>query len=171
MGYFRPRISRQRCAAQVEAAVRRQSRADLSVWRPAPRDPPAPRAAIYLRFAVGRKDPASQQALGVFQAAYEVRNRHGKRSQVGRSFDAPLTWFGENLHAPDVSERAIFWFKSDAAECLRQVWQIIHALRAAGEAVWMMRCRHPGMIRYEDAYQVAAVPDEPRRWRRRPVGR
>jgi hypothetical protein len=171
MGYFQPRISRQRCAAQVAAAVARQARADLSAWRPAPRDPPAARSTVYLRFAVGRKHPASRQALGVFQAAYEVRRRHARRSKIGRAFDAPLRWFGENLHAPEVSERAVFWFKSDAAECLRHIWEIIHTLRAHDEVVWMMRCHHPGMICFEDAFQVAAVPDEPRRWRRRPVGR
>ena len=169
MGYFTPRRSRRRCRAQVSAAIARQVR-ELSRWHVAPDSPPAPtRRTIYLRFAVGRKHPASGQPLGVFQAAYELRRTHGRKSRIGRAFDAPLGWFGENLQAPDVPGRAIFWFKSDASDCLRHMWQIIHALRANGEIVWMMRCESPGMVRYEDAFQIAAVPDASRSWRRRPV--
>ena len=88
---------------------------------------------------------------------------------MGRTFDTPLQWFGDNLHAPDVSGRAVFWFKSDAAGCVEQIWQIVHALRANDEVVWMLRCERPGMVTYEDAVQVAAIPGRAARWRRRPV--
>ena len=171
MGYFRPRISRQRCAAHVAAAVARQARADLMVWRPAPDAPPAGRGhTVFLRFAVGEIHADSQQPLGVFQAAYGLRRRYGSSSGTGRRFDPALQWFGENLVAPeDVPTRAIFWFKSDAGACVGRIWEMIHALKVSGLMVWMMRCHQPGNVVYEDAHQVAAVPHRTRSWRTRPV--
>ena len=169
MGYLKVRISRQRCAARVAAALERQALADLSAWYRAPDSPPRQTPRTYLRFAVCRNHPASNQMLGVFQAAYELRDRYGRKSPVGRSLGPPLAWFDANLIAPDVPRRAIFWFKSDARSCLAQIWQVIHILRAYDETVWMMRCQRPGMITYDDAFQVAAVPEAAARWRRRPL--
>lgn len=170
MGYFRVRISRERCAAQVAAALERQALADLTVWTLAPDSPPRQtHRTVYLRFAVGRNHPASGQMLGVFQAAYELRDRYGRKSTVGRGLRPPLAWFNANLKAPDVPPRAIFWFKADARSCLAQIWQVIYILRSYEETVWMMRCQRPGMIAYEDAFQVAAVPEAASRWRRRPL--
>ena len=167
MGYFRPRISRMRCATQVDAAVSRQARADLMPWRPAPDAPPPASAsarAVFLRFAVGEIDADSQEQLGIFQAAY------GLGSGTGRRFDSALEWFCEHLVAPgDVPARAIFWFKADADACVGHVWEMIRALKSSGLAVWMMRCRQPGRVVYEDAHQVAAIPHRTRSWRTRPV--
>jgi hypothetical protein len=170
VGYFRRRISRQRCASQVARAVARQSRAGLVGWIEAPAEPPrATRRTTYLRFAVGHIHEDSHQQLGVFQAAYQLRNGGGCGSDAGAMLNPLLRWFGENLHAPEVTCRAIFWFKSDAAPCIGRIWEMIHVLTSHDHGVWMMRSDAPGRIVYEDDFQVAAVPYRDRRWRRRRV--
>jgi hypothetical protein len=78
-------------------------------------------------------------------------------------------WFGDNLRAPDVNGRAIFWFKSDASACISRIWQMVHVLKSNDHLVWMMRNERPGRIVYEDAFQVAAVPFRKCPGRRRPV--
>ena len=170
MGYFRRPIRRRRCASQVAAAVARQGRAGAAGWVEVPSNPPRLAGrTVYLRFAVGRIDDASREQLGVFQAAYELRDACGRRSDVGRMLRPLLRWFCENLHGPDVTPAAIFWFKSDAAPCVSRIWEIVHVLEAHDAVVWMMRSDAPGQIVYEDDFQVAAVPHRRRRWRLRPV--
>ena len=170
MGYFRRPIRRLRCANEVAEAVARQSRADLARWLMAPADPPRPSdRTTYLRFAVGRVHEISRQQLGVFQAAYQLRNASGHGSDVGRMLRPLFGWFGDNLRAPKVTSRAVFWFKADAAPCIRRIWQMIHVLTSHDNVVWMMRCEEPGQIVYEDDFQVAAVPHRDRKWRRQPV--
>ena len=169
MGYFRRPIRRQRCASQVAEAVARQSGADLAGWFEAPPGPPPVDRTTYLRFAVGRINSNSRQQLGVFQAAYQLRDSCGHGSDVGRMLRPLFDWFNANLHAPDVTPRAIYWFKSDVTPCVSRIWEMIHILASHDTVVWMMRCEYPGRIVYRDDFQVAAVPHRDRRWRRRPV--
>jgi hypothetical protein len=54
--------------------------------------------------------------------------------------------------------RAVFLFKSDAIECTRRIWDLVHALRELDVHVEMQVFEKPGRIVYEDALQVAALP-------------
>jgi hypothetical protein len=171
VGYFRRRISRHRCAAHVAAAVARQAGADLSFWVEATLVPPARSAAraTYLRFAVNSIHSVSREQLGVFQAAYGLRDsgRLARRDLV--RLREVMQWFCRNLKGPDVDGRAIFWFRFDAQECIEQIWEMIRLLKRYDYTVWMMRSEPPGRTVYSDAYQIAAVPWASRRWRRRAV--
>ena len=169
MGYLRRRISRSRCAVQVARAVARQAAASTA-WLEVPAERPRDRTArTCLRFAVGRIDETSCQPLGIFQAAYELRHAAGRGSVGGRMLGPLFEWFGQNLRAPDVTGRAVFWFKSDASECITRIWEMVHVLRSHDHLVWMTRNERPGRIVYEDAFQVAAVPFRKCAGRRRPV--
>jgi hypothetical protein len=124
----------------------------------------------FLRFAVARIDSGSCQQLGVFQAAYQLRRSSRRNEGVREPLGPVLQWFGENLKAPHhVPTNAIFWFRSDADACVRRIWEIIHVLKAHGVLVWMTQCDYPGRVAYHDRFQVAAVPDAARAWRRRQV--
>jgi hypothetical protein len=170
MGYFRRRISRHRCDLQVARALARQSDAGLSEWSAVPDRPRATALThTYLRFAVGRVHDRTRQTLGFFQAAYQLRDAAGRASDAGRMLQPLFTWFGDNLRGPDVASRAIFWFKSDASECVSRDWEMVHILKSHDHMVWMTRTDLPGRVVYEDRYQVAAVPFGRRPWRRRPV--
>jgi hypothetical protein len=70
-------------------------------------------------------------------------------------------WFNTNLpHPPKsfVTGRAIFWFKSSAAENIGRIWELVYLLRDHSFRVEVHKCRHLANIRYEDRFQVAAYP-------------
>ena len=76
---------------------------------------------------------------------------------VGRILD----WYKANLPLPPKSfeaSRAIFWFRSSAAENIRRIWELVAFLRAHDIAVSVHKCRHLANISYYDALQVAAYP-------------
>ena len=68
VGYLKRKISRARCAADVDAAFARQAATLVSRAADAAPSPRGKRRS-YLRFAVGRIEPASQHRLGIFRAA------------------------------------------------------------------------------------------------------
>ena len=174
MGYFRRRISRQRCAAQVAGAVQRYLR-DPGSWQPVPARPPVPtrprgtRRDSYLRFAVGRNCPTLKEQIGVFHASYDLRQSDELHPDDRDRLLDLRDWFNQNLIAPHVPERAIFWFRAEATECIGRIWEMVWILKSYDTPVWMMRSHSPGQIVYRDAFQVAALPPKPRGWRRRPV--
>ena len=170
MGYFRRPIRRLRCAEEVAGAVARQSDATLDKWYEAP--PATPRfsgSTIYLRFAVSRMEPATGRERGIFRGAGMLEASDRLSAHERGRLRRVLRWFNRNLQVPRVESSAIFWFKSDATECIGRVWELVRLFDANDTLVWMMRCHDPGKIVYVDEFQVAAVPQRNRRWRLRPV--
>ena len=170
MGYFRRPIRRLRCANEVAEAVARQSEADLGEWCKAPATPPRfVRQTIYLRFAVGRIEPATGRERGIFRGAGDLEDSERISALERGRLRRMLRWFNRNLEIPKVTSNAIFWFKSDATDCIDRIWELVRLLDAHDTLVWMMRCQDPGQIVYDDEFQVAAVPERNRKWRLRPV--
>ena len=115
---------------------------------------------MYIRLVVGQIDWASRQQRGVFAAAYALLDS-GEITEADREdMRANLRWFSANLPVPPNfdSERAIFWFKSDAGEVTRRIWQLVHVLRRNELRVDLIRTRRPGYIVYEDRFQIGAIP-------------
>jgi len=52
----------------------------------------------------------------------------------------------------------IFWFKPEALSLEKRLRSLANSLVACGHGVEVIRTRKPGIILYEDEYQVAAVP-------------
>ena len=170
MGYFRRPIRRLRCAEEVAEAVARQSAIDSGEWREAPSAPPRfGGQTTYLRFAVGRIEPATGRERGIFRGAGNLEASELLSDHDRGRLRRVLRWFNRNLKVPKVTSNAIFWFKSDATDCIDRVWELVRLLDAHDTLVWMMRCRDPGQIVYDDEFQVAALPQRNRRWRLRPV--
>jgi hypothetical protein len=117
---------------------------------------------IFLRFVITQIDDVSHQPQGLFVAAYELLDSgdlpHDERNQLREV----LIWFNKNLPSPRhmVASRAIFWFKSSATECIRQMWELVHLLRHHGYLVEMEKCRELKNIIYEDDFQVASYPSK-----------
>jgi len=56
------------------------------------------------------------------------------------------------------NERAICWFKDSAKRPLEYVWSLVHLLGDHGISVELIKTRDPGVVIYEDGWQVAAKP-------------
>ncbi len=116
---------------------------------------------MFVRFAVTYRDKDSQQPQGLFQAAFTlIRSREATPLEES-AIRAITEWFNANLDAPekrDLPDRAIFWFKGDAQEHIRRLWQLAHLLEPHGLLVEFVKTDRPGYVVYADDHQVAAIP-------------
>ena len=117
---------------------------------------------MFLRFVITQIDDVSHKPQGLFVAADELLDS-GDLSLVERDLlREVIIWFNKNLPSPRnmVASRAIFWFKSSADECIKQMWELAHVLQHHGYLVEVERCRELGNIIYEDKFQVVAYPSK-----------
>jgi len=122
---------------------------------------------MYLRFVVTQIDEDSHQPKGLFITAYELLDSGDLSPEERTRLDDILIWFDKNLPSPHVANsrnrvarRAIFWFKSEAEDCISRIWEMAHLLEYHGYLVEMQKCRKLGNIIYEDRFQVAAFPSK-----------
>jgi hypothetical protein len=116
---------------------------------------------MFIRFAITRIDEHSRRPQGVLVAAYSLLKSGDLNADERTHLREILIWFQKHLPTPPSgfsASRATFWFKPSAQECLRRVWELIHALRLHGYHVEVHKCRHLGNICYQDEFQVAAYP-------------
>src|ERR1035437_5624583 len=120
-------------------------------------------AAMYLRFVTTRIDEDSHKARGVFVAGSSLMDSGDLSRDERLRIREILVWFHKNLPTPPnkfSAGRAIFWFKSSAEEAIKQIWDLVFALRQHGYYVEVHKCRRLGNILYEDKFQVAAFPSK-----------
>jgi hypothetical protein len=155
VGYLKRNVDRGRMRALVRALDERG--AALRPWRKIPDRPP--KTACFLRFATHVRHLDSLCRTGIFAATYRVLEKDDVDRALALRLRAHLDWFGANLASPGLDEdRAVFLFKSEAIECTRRIWDLVHALREVGVLVQMQVYEKPGRIVYEDALQVAVIP-------------
>jgi hypothetical protein len=74
-------------------------------------------------------------------------------------------WFNEHLPCPPFPKKrrsrqwtpnAVSWFRDEAGEPLRRVWDIVAILKEHGTTVRLVTTDRPGRIVYSDKYQVVA---------------
>jgi hypothetical protein len=118
---------------------------------------------MLIRFVIHRRDEDSHVQQGVFQPLYALRD---SGDLAGFEYDQvveQLTWFKNNLIAPDVLEeqsaaKAISWFKPEAKEPVERLRMLQHVLEEHGYLVKMLKTDLPGRVVYEDKWQIVAVP-------------
>jgi hypothetical protein len=116
---------------------------------------------MFLRFIHRERDRHSQQKRGVFQVAYDLIDADETPLELWCRLDAAIRWFERHLTIPDrstLNDRAIFWFRRDAHEFIRKVWELSGVLRRCEVEVDLIRTQRPGYIVYQDSTQIAAIP-------------
>ncbi len=118
---------------------------------------------MYLRFQGRVPNLGTASKLGIFQLAFELRDRFDAPDYVTRIMAEHLSWLKLNLKSPKVLDdddnaRAICWFKSAAQEPLAHIWPMKAMLEDYGYSIDVLKTRDPGRIIYEDDWQVAAKP-------------
>ena len=127
---------------------------------------------MFVRFVVGADAENASRLTGVINMAQALRDA-GKLELYG--YESALLedigeWFNENLPCPpfrrklksgEWTPQAVSWFRADAGEPLRRIWDIVAILREHGVPVRMVTTENPGKIVYSDRYQVVA---ETPRW-------
>ena len=116
---------------------------------------------MYLRFVITQIDGNSKQPQGIFVAAYELLESGDLSQQEREYLRSILDWFNKHLpYPPDNfdARRAVFWYKSGAQECIKQMWELVYFLRHHGYHIEVHKCRRLTKIIYQDDLQVAAFP-------------
>jgi hypothetical protein len=161
VGYFNRRRSRMRDLQAFASAFPADAALDAAAWASAgevTEDTRARVAEAYVRFAVRARGLAEHAYRGIFHTAYSLaRGRVGSDDKA--RLDELLVWFEANLPPHDPrSRRAVFWFRSGAAECIDRAWELVFIVQRAGFKVLVLHTDAPGRVVYRDDHQVAALP-------------
>jgi hypothetical protein len=101
--------------------------------------------------------------LGIFQLAYKLKYDPRTTHADDIALREALEWLECHLDAPDILEkrehyRAICWFKDEAVKPISRCWTIKHILERYGYWIDLVKTRQPGLIIYQDGWQVVAKP-------------
>ena len=117
----------------------------------------------YVRFVIGRKDEDSNVEQGIFQAAALALEWQNITGSDADELNELRAWFSENLEKPtsfgrDKLRLGICWFKTDAADLISRIWEMVRILEHNGTYVKKIRTDKPGYVIYEDEWQLVAEP-------------
>ena len=118
---------------------------------------------MYIRFQGKRQNDTSSSKLGIFQLAFELRDTGNLPKYAEEILIENLTWLKTHLKSPKIlkenkSHRAISWFNPRAQEPLKRIRSIKAILEEFGYYIDQVSTRDPGIIIYEDGFQVVAKP-------------
>ncbi len=118
---------------------------------------------MFVRFVVGADDENEAWLTGVITSARLLRDEGSLFSYESELLEEVFDWFNEHLPCPPFDQKlksgewtldTVSWFRADAGEPLRRIWDIVAILRAHGVPVRLATTEKPGKIVYSDAYQV-----------------
>lgn len=120
---------------------------------------------MFVRFVVGADVENAAWLTGVVTEARLLRDRGELYSHEVDQLESSFDWLNEHLPCPPFETKldsgewtpdAVAWFRPEAEEPIRRMWDIVAILREHGVPVRMVTSRKPGRIVHEDAYQVVA---------------
>lgn len=117
---------------------------------------------MLIRFVTPGIDAFPRQPRGIFHSAYDLLRSEAVEESFRDVLRDSLDWFEANLPVPPSdrfkSGQAICWFKPSARECVRRLWPVAWMLREEGIDVRLVTTHRPGRMRYQDEFQVVAIP-------------
>ena len=127
---------------------------------------------MFVRFVVGAEDENAYWLTGIITEARILNDAGELYPHESAHLSDTFSWFNEHLPCPpfgrkrksgEWSHDAVSWFRDDAGEPLRRMWDLVAILREHGIPVRLVTTDQPGTIVYRDRYQVVA---ETPRWAR-----
>jgi len=117
----------------------------------------------YLRFAISVLEQDSGYRRGILVAAHQLRDNGDLTVEEHRELRQSLAWFNVNLNHPacladPANRRAISWFKPAALKPISRMWGLKAILENHGHTVTVHKTDDPGIILFEDGWQVVAKP-------------
>ena len=116
-----------------------------------------------IRFQSRCPNLGTASKLGIFQLAYKLKHDPRTSRADDEALRDALEWLEWHLDAPDILDenehyRAICWFKDEALKPISRCWAIKHILEQYGYWIDLVKNRNPGLIIYQDGWQVVAKP-------------
>jgi hypothetical protein len=118
---------------------------------------------MFIRFTTLYQDEQSHSPQGIFQAAIEMRDTWDLADHELDQINESLDWLNMHLKSPACLSapdnfRAISWFHPRAHKPMQYVWQMVYVLEEHGILIRLHKTADPGIVIYEDGWQVAAKP-------------
>ncbi len=115
----------------------------------------------YIRFVVGTNREEPKHQAGVVASARILKEGGQLPDYEVEHVEEIFSWLNTHLPCPPFSGKkwspdAISWFKSSAQDMISKFRELIAILEEHDHPVEMLRTDHPGMILYEDDFQVVA---------------
>jgi hypothetical protein len=120
---------------------------------------------MLLRFVAGTDTENAFRLEGIITVASVLRDQGELYEHESQWLEAIFDWFNQNLPCPPFSRNlrsgewtrnAVCWFRDQAGEPLRRIWDIVAVLEEHGTTVRLVKTNRPGKIVYSDRYQVVA---------------
>jgi hypothetical protein len=121
--------------------------------------------AMFVRFVAGTDVDNAFRLDGVITAAWTLRGKGELYDHESKWLDEVIIWFNEHLPCPPFRRKlrsgewtrdAVCWFRDDAGEPLRRIWDLVALVKEHGTTVRLITTDKPGKIVYADKYQVVA---------------
>lgn len=117
----------------------------------------------YIRFTILSADKDSRRKTGILIAAHKLRDEGDLSVEEHDQVRTLLAWFNLHLKIPKVlseqgNARAISWFKTEAQKPLKRIWELKALLEFHDINVEIHRTTDPGILIYEDGWQIVAKP-------------
>lgn len=114
---------------------------------------------IYIRFVVGQDGEHHRELNGIFTELRILRDDGHLEPYESERLEEIFDWFNDNLPCPPYSSNrwgvnATSWFKESALVYIDRMWDFVAILEEHGVPVRMLRSRYPGIVLYEDDFQV-----------------
>lgn len=125
---------------------------------------------MFIRFVVGTDAENAAWLSGLFCHANALSEGGELEPYHARYLDQVIGWFNENLRCPPFernlrsgkwTRHAVAWFRPEAREPIRRMWDIAAILFDHGLLIRLITSEKPGTIVYEDPHQIVA---ETPRW-------
>jgi len=127
---------------------------------------------IFIRFVVDAPGEPADRLDGLFVHTRGLRDESLLEPYEFQWLDELYAWFNAELPCPPFSREqfpadAVSWFRSSATRFVTRMWDLAALLRKHGQPVKMLKSGDPGVIVYQDEYQVVAHPRLTRRRKRK----
>ena len=118
---------------------------------------------MYLRFQSRIINERTNNYLGIFQIAFKFRDADKLEKPFEIELIKNIEWLKKHLTSPKELEqkenfRAISWFKTRAVKPMKRIRKIKGILEDYGYIIDTLKTKDPGIIIYEDRWQVIAKP-------------
>jgi hypothetical protein len=116
---------------------------------------------MYIRFVVGSESDSPRIQSGLFTEVSYLKKKGLLESYQVSIVNSTFEYFNKNLPCPPYKKKnwsidAISWFKDTATEYIDKMRELVVILEENNLIVRVLITDKPGMILYEDEYQVVA---------------
>jgi hypothetical protein len=119
----------------------------------------------YVRYIVHQRVGDERRQVGLFTAAYSLRDDGDLEGHDFRRLEELLTWFQAELPVPPnhlIPDGAVFWYR-EAGRFSQRMWELAQLLGEYGYTAELVTAAFVGRVVYRDKHQVAAIPPSRRR--------